>query len=129
MSNEQNPYANSPQPMSPSDERLWSTLLHVGGAVANFFTLAGFGWIIGIIGYVILKDRGPLVRAHSATELNFQLTLLIAAVVGWITTLVLVGFLILAATWVVAIVFGIIAAVKANNGEYYTYPVAIRFIR
>ncbi len=129
MSNEQNPYANSPQPMSPSDERLWSTLLHAAGAVANLFSLAGFGWVIGIVGYLILKDRGPLVRSHSATELNFQLTLVIAVVVGWLTTILFIGFLILGAAWVVAIVFGIIAAVKANRGEYYTYPVAIPFVR
>ena len=37
-----------------------------------------------LIGYLVLKDRGPFVRAHTATALNFQLTLLIAYVVGGI---------------------------------------------
>ena len=36
--------------------------------------------------------------------------------------------LILLAVWVLNIVFSIIAAVKANQGESYTYPLAIRFV-
>lgn len=129
MTNEQNPYQSAAQPMSPSDQRLWSTLLHVGGAVANLFSLAGFGWVLGLVGYFILRERGPFVRDHSTNELNFQLTILLATIIGWVTTLLLIGFLVLAAAWVIAIVFGIIAAVKADKGEFYTYPIAIRFVR
>jgi hypothetical protein len=42
---------------------------------------------------------------------------------------VLVGFLITAAIYVVVIVLSIIAAVAANRGERYEYPLTIRFIR
>ena len=66
-----NPYASStPQPMSPADEKLWSILIHIGGIV--------FGFLAPLIGYLVLKDRGPFVREHTATALNFQLTMLIA---------------------------------------------------
>jgi len=68
------------------------------------------------------------VRAHTATALNFQLTLLIAYVVGVITALLLVGYLIMLAAWVASIVFGIMAAIAANKGEFYTYPMAIKFV-
>ena len=129
MTNEQpNPYANTPKPMTPADERLWSTLVHVGGTVANVFSLGGFGWIIGLVGYLLLKDRGPFVRAHTATEMNFQLTIVIAAILGWMTAFFGIGLLILGATWVIGLVFGIVATVKANKGEYYTYPIAIPFV-
>ncbi|BDZ53261.1 hypothetical protein GCM10025870_03340 [Agromyces marinus] len=40
----------------------------------------------------------------------------------------IIGIFLLIAAWVCAIVFGIIAAIKANNGEYYVYPVAIKFV-
>ena len=76
----------------------------------------------------MLKDRGPFVRSHTATELNFQLTLLIAYVAGLILSIVVVGIFVLIAAWVLSIVLGIIAAVKANKGEYYEYPVAIKFL-
>ncbi len=107
--------------MSPSDEKLWSTLVHLGGLF--------FGFLAPLVGYLVLKDRGPFVRAHTATALNFQLTLLIAYVVGGILTIVFIGFLILFAAYVLNIVFCIIAAVKANRGEWYTYPLTIPFLR
>lgn len=112
--------AAAPQPMNPADERLWATLVHVGGIF--------FSFVPALIGYLVLKDRGPFVRAHTATALNFQLTLLIASFVGWVLTIVVIGFVILAAVWVVNIVFSIIAAIAANKGEWYTYPMSIRFV-
>ena len=117
------PPANSYQPvtpMNPSDERLWATLIHVGGILFEFLP--------ALIGYLVLKDRGPFIRAHAATALNFQITLLIAYVVGWLLTIVLVGIVIIIAAYVLGIVFAIIAAVKANRGEWYQYPLTIRFV-
>jgi len=116
----QQPYAAAPQ-MSPSDEKLWSTLIHIGGIF--------FGFIPPLIGYLVLKDRGPFVRAHTLTALNFQLTMLIAMVVGYILTFIIIGIFIIIAVYVVVIVFSIIAAIKANKGELYSYPLTIQFIK
>ncbi|MCU1425150.1 MAG: uncharacterized protein JWM51_1441 [Microbacteriaceae bacterium] len=115
-----NPYQSLPQPLSPSDERLWATLVHVGGIF--------FSFVPALIGYLVLRDRGPLVRNHTATALNFQLTMLIANVIGGILTLILVGYLVLFAVWIVTIIFSIIAAIAANKGENYKYPLSIPFI-
>jgi uncharacterized protein len=41
---------------------------------------------------------------------------------------VLIGFLTYFAVWVYSIVFAIIAAIAANKGEGYKYPLAIPFI-
>lgn len=109
-----------PQPLNPADEKLWSTLVHIGGIF--------FGFLPALIGYLVMKDRGPFVRSHSATALNFQLTLLIAEVVGWLTSWLLIGFFIVFAVYIVRIVFSIIAAVKANQGQWYKYPLAITFL-
>ncbi|MRG61560.1 DUF4870 domain-containing protein [Agromyces sp. CFH 90414] len=114
-----NPYQQSQQ-LSPSDEKLWATLIHIGGAIFNFLP--------ALIGYLVLKDKGPFIRAHSATALNFQLTVLIAYVVSYILMFVLIGFFLFAAVWIVNIVFSIIAAVKANQGQPYTYPMSIKFV-
>ncbi|MCU1443354.1 MAG: hypothetical protein JWQ59_1504 [Cryobacterium sp.] len=114
-----NPY-QAPAQMSPADEKLWATLIHIGGIL--------FGPLPALIGYLVLKDRGPFIRAHTATALNFQITLLIAYIVGGILIVVLVGILIMLAAWVLAIVFGIMAAVAANKGQMYTYPLTIKFV-
>jgi uncharacterized Tic20 family protein len=113
-----NPYQTT-TPLSPTDERLWATLVHLGGVFFNFLP--------ALIGYILLKDRGPFVRQHTASALNFQLTLIIAYVVGTLTALVLIGFLILIAAVVANVVFSIIAAVAANRGESYIYPLSIKF--
>jgi uncharacterized Tic20 family protein len=115
-----NPYATTVEPMSPSDEKLWATLIHVGGIL--------FWFLPAVIGYIVLKDRGPFIRQHTATALNFQITLVIAYVVGTVTSLILVGLLILLAAWVVSIIFSIMAAVAANQGQQYTYPLSIKFV-
>ncbi|GAA1996169.1 DUF4870 domain-containing protein [Microbacterium ulmi] len=116
----QHPYVAPPQPLSPADEKMWATLIHVGGIFLSF--------LAPLIGYLVLKDRGPFVRAHTATALNFQLTLLIAWFAGTILSVALIGIPILIAAGVLAIVFPIIAAVKANQGQWYRYPLTIPFV-
>lgn len=116
----QNPY-QAAQPLSPGDEKLWSTLVHIGGIF--------FYFLPALIGYLALKDRGPFVRQHTTTALNFQITIGVASIVGGITAVILIGFLILAAAAIVNLVFSIIAAVAANRGEYYEYPLAIKFVK
>ena len=116
----QNPY-QTVQPLSVSDEKMWATLVHLGGIFFNFLP--------ALIGYVLLGDRGPFVRQHTATALNFQITVAIAYAMGTVTTIILIGFLIIAAAYILNIVFSILAAVAANKGEAYEYPLAIKFVR
>jgi uncharacterized Tic20 family protein len=113
------PYQQQSQ-LSPADEKLWATLIHIGGIL--------FSFVPALIGYIVLKDRGPFVRAHTATALNFQITMAIAGFIGGILTIVFVGFLILAAVWIINIIFSIMAAIAANKGEWYSYPLTIKFL-
>ena len=115
-----NPYAAAPAPLRPEDEKLRATLIHVGGIF--------FSFVPALVGYLVLRDRGPFVRGHSTTALNFQLTMLLGYIVGYVTAFFLIGFLVLLAVGVLVVVFGIIAAVAANRGQEYYYPVAIRFV-
>lgn len=107
--------------MSPADERLWATLIHIGGLLVSF--------LVPLIGYLVLKDRGAFIRAHTATALNFHLTLIIGIVAGFILTFVVIGIFVLIAVWACALIFTIIAAIKANQGEWYTIPLAIPFVK
>lgn len=106
--------------MSPADEKLWATLVHIGGILFNFLP--------ALIGYLVLKDRGPFVRQHTRSALNFQITLAIAYVVGYILVFVFIGFIIIFAASILNLIFSILAAVAANRGESYEYPLAIKFI-
>jgi uncharacterized protein len=115
----QSPYEQSSQ-LNPSDEKLWATLIHIGGIF--------FSFIPALIGYLVLKDRGPFIREHTATALNFQITMAIAYVISYVLWLAVVGIFLTIAIGVVVIVFSIIAAVKANQGQLYTYPLTIKFV-
>ncbi|HEY9307681.1 MAG TPA: DUF4870 domain-containing protein [Microbacterium sp.] len=115
-----NPYEQPSQQLSPADEKLWATLIHIGGIF--------FSFIPALIGYLVLKDKGPFVRAHTATALNFQITMAIAYVVGIILTFIIIGIFVVIAVGIVTIIFSIIAAVKANQGQPYTYPLSIKFV-
>ena len=110
-----------PQPMRPEDEKLWATLIHVGGILLSF--------VAPLVGYLVLKDRGPFVREHSRVALNFQLTMVIAYVIGGATSFLGIGLVITFVAAILVIVFGIIAALAANRGEYYKYPLSIEFIK
>jgi uncharacterized protein len=113
----QYPASAAAAPLNPSDERLWMTLIDVGGIF--------FGFIPALIGYLVLKDRSPFVGRNSAGAFNFQITILIAYVVGWILTFILIGFLIVLAAAIVNLIFSIIAALQANKGLDYRYPLQI----
>ena len=121
MTNDQPPSYAPAAPLSPSDERLWATLIHVGGIL--------IGFISPLIGYLVLKDRSPFVGQNAKNALNFQITIAIAYIAGSILTIVFIGVLVLIAAWIVNIVFSIIAAIAANKGEVYKYPLTIPIIK
>ncbi|MBH0009139.1 DUF4870 domain-containing protein [Salinibacterium sp. SWN1162] len=107
--------------MSPSDEKLWATLIHVGGIF--------FSFVPALVGYLVFKDRGPFINAHARTALNFQITMAIAYAVSVILMLVVIGYLTMFAVAIIILIFSIIAAVAANNGQAYKYPLTIEFIK
>lgn len=67
-------------------------------------------------------------RHHAAEELNFQITLVIAYVASFVLMFVCVGFFTFLVVWVMNLVYPIIAATKAKNGEWYRYPINIRMV-
>ncbi len=114
-------YATAPGGVSPSDERMWAIFAHLGPFI--------IGFLAPLIIFLVYKDRSEYIRDQSAEALNWQITLTIAAVVGFVLIIVLVGFVILLAVSVAGIVFGILAAIAANRGERYRYPWALRLVK
>ncbi|TDW31534.1 DUF4870 domain-containing protein [Cryobacterium psychrophilum] len=114
------PYRSSAAPLSPADEKLWATLIHVGGIF--------FSFVPSLIGYLLLKDRGPFIRAHSASALNFQITAAIGYAASLVLTAILIGYLTSFAIWVAVVVFSILAGLAANRGQGYTYPLSLKFV-
>ena len=117
---EQQSSAEAPAQVS-SDERTMALLAHLLGI---------FSFFVGpLVIWLIKKDESEFVDYHGKEALNFQLTMLIAYIVGVILSTIVIGLCITLAVWVVIIIFSIMAAVAANKGEYYRYPISIRFIK
>lgn len=121
------PTASAPAQPSEMDQRNWAMFTHLS-ALTGIVT-GGLGFILGpLILWLIKKNEMPLVDEAGKEAVNFQLTMLIAALIGWVLVLVLIGFLLLPLIALFDIIMVIIAAVQTSNGTRYRYPLTIRFI-
>ena len=119
-----NPYAQQ-QPLTPTDEKMWATLIHVGGI------------------FLVFKDRGTLTRQESKEALNWQITFTIGFIILQILVAIISAALLFSNAyaivslvsflpfllWVVNAIFSILGGVKVNGGGSYRYPVALRLIK
>lgn len=111
-----------------SEARLWAMIAHLSGFLGYFLPVIGS--LIGpLIVWQLKKDLHPYVDEQGKEALNFQITVLIAAMVCVLLMLIVVGFLLIWVVIVGAIVLMIIAAIKANEGAPYRYPFCLRLIR
>ena len=113
-------------PLSADQERLWAMLAHLLSFVAAYIAL---GFIAPLVVLLVFGPRSAYVRAHAVESLNFNLSWLIYAIVGVLTIPVGIGILILLALGIAYVVLVIIASVRANSGQYFRYPLTIRFVR
>jgi uncharacterized protein len=123
--------AMSPPPPpagTPSaEERQWALFAHLSALVGYIIP---FGSIIGpLVIWQIKKNEMPFVDDQGKEALNFQITVAIIAIVCLVLILILIGILLLWALAIANLVFIIIAALAANNGQAYRYPFAFRFIK
>jgi uncharacterized Tic20 family protein len=110
-----------------SEERTWGMLSHLL-ALSGFIGVPFGNVLAPLIIWLVKKDQSQFVADQAKESLNFQISLIIYAIVSGILVLVLIGFLLLAVVFVGGIVLTIIATMKANNGEHYRYPLTIRLI-
>lgn len=109
------------------DARLWGMLCHLT-AFAGF--IIPFGSILApLVVWLIKKDEMPFVNDQGKESINFQITVLIAAIICGVLMLIDIGFLLIFALAIYAIVMVIIAAIKANEGTAYRYPYSLRLVK
>ena len=114
------------RPLPPDQERLWAMLAHLLSFVAAYIAL---GFVAPLIVLLVFGPRSAYVRANAVESLNFNLSWLLYAVVAGILLIIGIGLLILIALGIAYVVLVIIASVRANNGEFFRYPLTIRFVR
>lgn len=110
-----------------AETRRWAFLLHL--SVLAGFALPIAGLIIPIVIWQLKKPDLPGIDAHGINALNWIMSLILYSIIGVVLIFAIIGIPILTALGVVAIVFPIIAAIKANNGEVWKYPLSISFLK
>lgn len=125
MSEFDNITATPPPPAgaAPADQRTMALVAHLLGI---------FTWFIGpLVIWMINKDDASksFVTDQAKEALNFQITITIAMLICFVLMIVIIGGLLAPLVALLNLVFCIIAAVKANNGEAYRYPFTLRLIK
>ncbi|MGC5629615.1 DUF4870 domain-containing protein [Georgenia sp. Z1344] len=134
-----NPYATSGGPehgrgdgAPGSDERTFAVIAHLS-ALAAILLSAGWLTFLGpLIVWLVLRERGPLVRAASAGAFNFAIGITILGIVAWICFFTLILIPVAIILWIVAFVAqvwcSIRGAMAASRGELYRYPFQVRIL-
>jgi len=113
----------APTGTAPADQRTMALVAHILGI---------FTWFIGPLNiWMINKDDSSksFVTDQAKEALNFQITITIAMLISFVLMIVIIGGLLAPLVGILNLVFCIIAAVKANNGEAYRYPFTLRLIK
>lgn len=118
---EQNSYlGTNTDPVIPptNEEKTMAILSHVLTIV--------FPILAPLIIYLIKKNESQYIAYHAKESLNFQITIMILIFALIIT---IIGIFLVWIIGIVALVFVIIATIRASEGKLYRYPFALRLIK
>ncbi len=111
-------------PQVTSDVRNWATLSHLSG----FVTFVGIPSALGPLVMWLLRRDEPYAEFHAKEALNFQISFMIYGIIAAISIIFLIGLLALPAVLITWFVLTIKGALRASAGEYYRYPMTMRFV-
>ncbi|MBV8146108.1 MAG: DUF4870 domain-containing protein [Gammaproteobacteria bacterium] len=103
--------------------------------LAHLSALAGLvvpllGIVLGpLLVWLLRGDESEFVAGHAKEALNFNISVLLGALLCILLMLVFVGFLFGTALFIAWLVLTLIAAIKASEGHPYRYPFALRLVR
>lgn len=107
--------------MVNNDERLFAAGLYV---LSIFFPV-----IAPLIIWLIKKDESSFIDYHGREYFNFLISYTVYLFVAGISTIILIGFVLLPLIGLMLFVFTIIAAIKAYEGNQYRFPLIFRLIK
>jgi uncharacterized Tic20 family protein len=110
-----------------SDIRTWAMFTHLSALLA--YIGVPFGHIVGpLIIWLVKKDDDPFINSHGRESLNFQLSITLYTGIAFLLMFAIVGFVLLPVVLGMHVVLCILAALRANDGQLYRYPLTIRFL-
>ncbi|MBS0589950.1 MAG: DUF4870 domain-containing protein [Proteobacteria bacterium] len=121
-----------------AEERQWAMFAHLSALLGGIVTGHMFAWgcFIGpLVIWLLKKDTMKFVDDQGKEALNFNITLAIVGIALLVLSIITfgIGLLVAVPLGVIAaigwLVLTIVAAVKANEGVAYRYPLTLRLIK
>ncbi len=109
------------------ETRQWALVLHLSVLAGHVAPLAGF--VVPVLIWQLKKAELPGLDVHGKNVVNWIVSDIIYAVVSLVLCLVGIGIFLFIALAIVGLIFPIIAAIKANEGVAWKYPMAISFLK
>jgi uncharacterized Tic20 family protein len=120
------PVASGPAAVE-QNTRLWAMFLHLSQLAGFIIPLAGL--VVPILIWQLKKAELPGIDAHGKIVVNWIISEIIYLLVCLLLVLVVVGGPLMIAVGLLGVVFPIIGAIKANNGQVWRYPLTLNIIR
>ena len=118
-----------PMEITPSkDERTWAMLCHFS-ALLIFVGIPFSNILAPLIIWLIKKEEMPFVEDQGEEVLNFQISMTIYLLISGILCIILIGIPIIIGLVIFCFIITIIAAISANDGQSYRYPINLRLIK
>ena len=126
-------------PMSASDEQTWAVLAHL----ASLVNLVGIPSPLGPLAvWLIKRDESSFVAQQAKASLNFALSVwvygaafLLLGILSLVTDVgfgLIIGILLLLAFGLLvllSLVFSVVGAVRASDGQAFVYPFALELVK
>lgn len=112
-------------PQIPPEERNAGAIVHLLAIGGYFFGIGQL--LVPVVMWILYRDKSTFVTAQAREALNFHIGMTVGLFISTWLMYVLIGFVSFAILVCVIIYAGIRAASKASSGDYYRYPMTIRF--
>ncbi|MCU0711825.1 MAG: DUF4870 domain-containing protein [Pirellula sp.] len=109
------------------ESRTWAMLLHLSVFLGYVIPLGGL--IAPILIWQLKKEQFPDLDQHGKMVVNFIISMLIYSAIAFILTFVLIGIFVGIALMIIGVAYPIIGAIKANNGEFWKYPLILQLLK
>jgi len=105
----------------------WAMLIHLSQFCG--FALPILGWIVPLILWLVKKDESAYIDTHGKIVLNWIISEFIYLIICALLVFVIIGIPLLIGLGIVGVIFPILGALKANEGECWAYPMSISFLK
>ena len=117
---------DAPTRVTTKDERLWGMLTHLSSL--GGYVLGIFWWVPPLVIWLVKRDESRFLDHQGREALNFQLTMFLGILLSIPLAFVFIGIFTMIGISIYALVYTIIAGLKANEGVWYRYPFSIKFV-